>query len=106
MIELPNNMDFDLFLPDSWYKKRDGEGNVDWLKRVAKNDSKWLEERKNNRYWKDASVDFCLSVLFAIRDLGISKEKMENDLGMEIDLSSKYDFRLSEMEKIKQYLKM
>ena len=35
----------------------------------------------------------------------IEKEKMEDDLNMEIDLSSSYDYRLSEMCKIKKYMK-
>ena len=112
MIELTDNMDFNNFLaelkPPGWYKRREGEGNVDWIKRVAIKDSNWLErhnERKRNRYWNKESSKFCLSVLSFLRENKIEKEKMEDDLNMEIDLSSSYDYRLSEMCKIKKYMK-
>ena len=39
MIELTDNINWNNFLaelkPESWYKRREGEGNVDWIKRVA-----------------------------------------------------------------------
>ena len=56
----------------------------------------------NNAY--SVAVDFSLSVLSFLRENNISKEKMEDDLSMEIDLSSQYDYRLSEMCKIKNYM--
>ena len=112
MIELTDNIDYNNFLaelkPCSWYNRREGEGNVDWIKRVAIKDSNWLErhnERKCNRYWNKESSKFCLSVLSFLRENKIEKEKMEDDLNMEIDLSSSYDYRLSEMCKIKKYMK-
>ena len=61
-------------------------------------------ERKRNRYWSKESSKFCLSVLSFLRENNIEKQKMEDDLNMEIDLSSQYDYRLSEMCKIKNYM--
>ena len=111
-IELKDGMDWNNFLaelkPPGWYKRRSDESNVDWLKRVAIKDSGWLEkanERKHNRYWSKESSKFCLSVLSFLRENNIEKEKMEDDLNMKIDLSSSYDYRLSEICKIKKYMK-
>ena len=111
MIELKDRINWNNFLaelkPPGWYKRREGEGNVDWIKRVAVKDSNWLEEakeRKRNRYWNKESSKFCLSVLSFLRENNISKEKMEDDLGMEIDLSSHYDYKMSEICKIKHYM--
>ena len=56
----------------------------------------------NNAY--SVAVDFSLSVLSFLRENNISKEKMEDDLGMEIDLSSHYDYKMSEICKIKHYM--
>ena len=112
MIELKDGMSYTDFLaelkPCSGYKKREGEGNVDWIKRVAIKDSNWLEEakeRERNRYWSKESSKFCLSVLSFLRENNIEKQKMEDDLNMEIDLSSSYDYRMSELIKIKKYMK-
>ena len=112
MIELTDNINWNNFLaelkPPGWYKNREDEGNVDWVKRVAIKDSNWLEkakERKRNRYWNKESSNFCLSVLSFLRENKIKKEKMEDDLNMEIDLSSSYDYRMSELVKIKKYMK-
>jgi hypothetical protein len=112
MIELTDNINWNNFLaelkPPGWYKKREGEGNVDWIKRVAIKDSNWLEkfeERKRNEYWNDMSFEFCFSVLSFLRRNKKSKEQMEDDLGMELDLSSHYDYKMSEMCKIKNYMK-
>ena len=112
MIELTDNMDFNNFLaelkPPGWYKRRSDESNVDWLKRVAIKGTNSLErhkERKRNRYWNKESSKFCLSVLSFLRENNIEKEKMEDDLNMEIDLSSRYDYRMSELVKIKKYMK-
>ena len=112
MIELTDNIDYNNFLaelkPPGWYKRREGEGNVDWIKRVAIKDSNWLErhnERKRNRYWNKESSKFCLFVLSFLRENNLSKEQMEDDLNIEIDLSSRYDYRMSELVKIKKYMK-
>ena len=112
MIELTDNMDFNNFLaelkPHNWYKIKSDESNVDWIHRVAIKDSNWLEEakeRQRNSYWSKESSKFCFSVLTFLRENKISKEQMEEDLNMEIDLSSSYDYRLSEMCKIKNYMK-
>ena len=112
MIELTDNIDYNNFLaelkPRSWYNRRSDESNVDWIKRVAIKDSNWLEEakeRQRNSYWRQESLHFCLSVLSFLRENNISKEKMEDDLNMEIDLSSQYDYRMSELVKIKKYMK-
>ena len=112
MIELKDRINWNNFLaelkPPGWYKRRSDESNVDWIKRVAIKDSNWLEranERKRNRYWNKESSKFCLSVLSFLRENKIEKEKMEDDLNMEIDLFSSYDYRLSEMCKIKKYMK-
>lgn len=112
MIELTDNVNWNNFLaelkPPGWYKRRSDESNVDWIKRVAIKDSGWLEkakERKCNRYWNKESSKFCLSVLSFLRENNLSKEKMEDDLNMEIDLSSSYDYRMSEIVKIKKYIK-
>ena len=112
MLELTDNINWNNFLaelkPPGWYKRRSDESNVDWLKRVAIKDSNWLEEvkeRKRNRYWNKESSKFCLSVLSFLRENNIEKEKMEDDLNMEIDLSSRYDYRMSELVKIKKYMK-
>ena len=111
MIELTDNIDYNNFLaelkPPGWFKRRSDEGNVDWIKRVAIKDSNSLErhnERKRNRYWNKESSKFCLSVLSFLRENNLSKEKMEEDLNMEIDLSSHYDYKMSETEKIKHYM--
>ena len=111
MIELKDRINWNNFLaelkPPGWYKRRSDESNVDWIKRVAVKDSNWLEranERKRNRYWNKESSKFCLSVLSFLRENNIEKEKMEDDLNMEIDLSGSYDWRMSETEKIKHYM--
>ena len=112
MIELKDRINWNNFLaelkPPEWFKRRSDESNVDWINRVAIKDSNWLErhnERKRNRYWNKESSKFCLSVLSFLRENKIEKEKMEDALNMEIDLSSSYDYRLSEMCKIKKYMK-
>ena len=112
MLELTDNIDYNNFLaelkPPGGYKRRSDESNVDWIKRVAIKDSNWLEEakeRKRNRYWNKESSKFCLSVLSFLRENNLSKEQMEDDLNMELDLSSKYDYRMSEIVKIKKYMK-
>ena len=111
MIELKDRINWNNFLaelkPPGWFKRRSDESNVDWIKRVAVKDSNWLEEakeRKRNRYWNKESSKFCLSVLSFLRENNISREKMEDDLGMEIDLSSHYDYKMSEICKIKHYM--
>ena len=112
MIELKDGMNYTDFLaelkPPGWYKRRLDEGNVDWIHRVAIKDSNWLEEakeRQRNSYWRQESLHFCLSVLSFLRENNLSKEQMEDDLNMELDLSGSYDYRLSEMCKIKKYMK-
>lgn len=112
MLELKDNINWNDFLaelkPESWYKRRSDESNADWIKRVAIKDSGWLEkakERERNRYWSKESSKFCLSVLSFLRENKIEKEKMEDDLNMGIDLSSQYDYRMSEIVKIKKYMK-
>lgn len=111
MIELKDGINWNNFLaelkPESWYKKREDESNVDWIKRVAVKDSNWLEkvkERQSNSYWNDMSFEFCFSVLTFLHQNKISKEQMEDDLNMKIDLSSHYDYKMSEMCKIKNYM--
>ena len=111
MIELKDGINWNNFLaelkPKSWYKKREGESNIDWIKRVAIKDSNWLEEakeRQKNAYWNDMSFEFCFSVLTFLRQNKISKEQMEEDLNMEIDLSSHFDYKMSEICKIKNYM--
>ena len=44
------------------------------------------------------------NLLFIRRRKKISKEQIEEDLNMEIDLSSRYDYRMSEIVKIKKYM--
>ena len=95
MLEIKDGIDWNNFLaelkPPEWFKRREGEGNVDWIKRVAIKDTNSLErhnERKRNRYWSKESSKFCLSVLSFLRENNLSKDKMEDDLNMEIDLSS------------------
>ena len=112
MIELKDGINWNNFLaelkPKSWYKKREDESNVDWIKRVAIKDSNWLEKakwREINKYWLDASSDFTLSILAFMSFHDLSIEQMEDDLNMELDLSGSYDFRMSEAEKIKHYMK-
>ena len=112
MIGLTDNIDYNNFLaelkPPRWFKRRSDESNVDWIKRVAVKDSNWLEEfkeRQRNSYWSKESSKFCLSVLSFLRENNIEKEKMEDDLNMEIYLSSQYDYRMSELIKIKKYMK-
>ena len=111
MLELKDNINWNNFLaelkPPGWYKRRLDEGNVDWIHRVAIKDSNWLEEakeRKRNRYWNKESSKFCLSVLSFLRENNLSKERMEEDLNMELDLSSHYDYKMSEVCKIKNYM--
>ena len=111
MIELTDNINYNNFLtelkPPIWFKRKEDESNVDWVKRVAVKSSKWLEEakwRERNEYWLDVSFDFSLSILSFLRRNNISKEQMEEDLNMELDLSGSYDWRMSETEKIKHYM--
>lgn len=111
MIELKDGINWNNFLaelkPPGWYKKREDEGNVDWIKRVAIKNYNWLEkakERQRNEYWLDASFDFTLSILAFMSFHDLSVEQMEDELGMELDLSGSYDFRMSEIQKIKQYM--
>jgi hypothetical protein len=111
MIELTDNINWNNFLaelkPRSWYNRRENEGNVDWIKRVAIKDSNWLEKakwRERNQYWLDASFDFTLSILAFMSFHDLSVEQMEEDLNMELDLSGSYDWRMSETEKIKHYM--
>ena len=111
MIELKDRINWNNFLaelkPPGWYKRRSDESNVDWLKRVAIKDTNSLEEakeRQRNSYWRQESLHFCFSVLAFLRRNNISKEQMEDDLNMELDLSGSYDWRMSETEKIKNYI--
>lgn len=111
MIELTNNMNWNNFLaelkPESWYKRRSDESNVDWIKRVAIKDSNWLEkakERQRNSYWRQESLHFCFSVLTFLRQNNLSIKQMEDDLGMELDLSGDFDYKMSEICKINNYM--
>lgn len=111
IIELKDGINWNSFLaelkPESWYKRKSDESNIDWLERVSIKDSNWLEkakERQRNSYWRQESFHFCFSVLTFLRQNNLSKEQMEDELGMELDLSGSYDFRMSEVQKIKQYM--
>ena len=111
MIELKDGINWNNFLaelkPKSWYKKREDESNVDWIKRVAIKDSNWLEkakERQKNAYWRQESLHFCFSILSFLRRNKINKEQMEEDLNMKIDLSGDFDYKMSEICKIKNYM--
>lgn len=112
MIELTDNINWDTFLgdlrPDSFSKRRQGESTADWIKRVAINDSGWLEkfeERERNHYWSYASFDFCFYILDFLRKNNIKQEDLEEQLNLDLDLRGSYDWRMSEMEKIKKYIK-
>lgn len=111
MIELKDGTDWNDFIaelkPPVWYKRRSDESNVDWINRVAIKDSNWLEKakwRERNEYWLDVSFDFTLSILAFMSFHDLSIEQMEDDLNMEIDLSSRYDYKMSEICKIKHYM--
>lgn len=111
IIELKDGTDWNDFLaelkPESWYKRRSDESNVDWINRVAVKSSGWLEkykERERNRYWNKESSKFCLSVLSFLRENNLTVEQMEDDLGIELDLSGNFDYKMSEVCKIKNYI--
>lgn len=111
MVELKDNLNWYTFMgdlrPDSFSKRRQGESTTDWIQRVAINDSKCLEkfeERERNRYWSDASFNFCFLVLDFMRKNNIKREDLEEQLNLDLDLRGSYDWRMSEMEKIKNYI--
>lgn len=111
MIELKDGINWNNFLaelkPKSWYKKREDESNVDWIKRVAIKDSNWLEEakeRQRNKYWKQESLRFVFSIHSFLRQNNLKLKQMEDDLNMEIDLSGDFDYKMSEICKIKNYM--
>ena len=49
-------------------------------------------------------LNFVFLFLLFLRQNKISKEQMEDDLNMEIDLSGDFDYKMSEMCKIKNYM--
>ena len=114
MVELVNGMDFHNFnldcKPKEWFKRNKEKETVgEWLTRVSYHPEidflQNLKFRKKNEYWLKESARISIFVLSFLRENNLSKEKMEDDLNMEIDLSSSYDYRLSEMCKIKKYMK-
>ena len=113
MVELVNGMDFHNFnldcKPKEWFKRGKKETVGEWLTRVSYHPERDflqnLKFRKKNEYWLKDSARISLYVLSFLRKNNLSKEKMEEDLNMEIDLSNSYDYRLSEMCKIKNYMK-
>ncbi len=112
MIELKDGVDFKSFmvelLPKSFFKRREGESNIDFIQRTAIKDSGWLEkakERQRNDYWSEVSHNFCFSVLTFLRQNKIKKEQMEFDINLDLDLSGSYDYKMSEIQKIKNYMK-
>jgi len=112
MIELKDNLNWHTFMgdlrPDSFSKRRQGESTTDWIKRIAIKDSGWLEkakERERNDYWSEASYNFCFAVLSFMRRKNIKKEDLEEQLNLDLDLSGSYNWRMSEMEKIKNFMK-
>ena len=111
MIEIKDGINWNNFLaelkPESWYKRKSNEGNVDWIKRVAIKDSNWLEEakeRQRNEYWKQESLCFVFSIHSFLRQNNLKLKQMEDDLNMEIDLSGDFDYKMSEICKIKNYI--
>ena len=114
MVELVNGMDFHNFnldcKPKEWFKRNKEKETVgEWLTRVSYHPKRdFLQDlkfRKENEYWLKESARISIFVLSFLRENKISKEKMEDDLNMEIDLSSQYDYRMSELVKIKKYMK-
>ena len=113
MVELLSGMDFHNFnldcKPKEWFKRGKKETVGEWLTRVSYHPKRdFLQDlrfREKNEYWLKDSARISLYVLSFLRKNNLSKEKMEEDLNMEIDLSNSYDYRLSEMCKIKNYMK-
>ena len=112
MIELTNGINFHNFnldcKPKEWFKRGKKETVGEWLTRVSYHPEidflQNLKFRKKNEYWLKDSARISLYVLSFLRKNNLSKEKMEEDLNMEIDLSSHYDYKMSETEKIKHYM--
>ena len=79
---------------------------MQWIKRVSYKREKQSGRlwRERNEYWLDVSFDFTLSILAFMSFHDLSIEQMEDDLNMEIDLSSRYDYKMSEICKIKHYM--
>ena len=85
---------------------------MQWIK-DSKYTNVWYTAKKFGKYQynvivipeqTDKSIKYWISVLSFLRENKISKEQMEDDLNMELDLSGSYDFRMSETEKIKNYI--
>lgn len=109
MIELKDNLnwhDFQAsFMPEEWYRRKEGENVLKWLKRTGINDSRWKEEalfRENNDYWIHASTSVIFKLLRFMREEDFSQEELEDLLGFELDFKSPYDFRLSELKKLEE----
>lgn len=109
MIELRDGIIFHNFMldlqPESWFKKQSGETKTEWIKRVSYKTEKQSDRlwRKQNKHWLNTSKDFTLSLLAFKSFFELSLEQMEEDLGFELDLTGKHDWKMSEIEKIRQY---
>lgn len=80
----------------------------EWLTRVSYHPKRdFLQDlrfREKNEYWLKDSARISLYVLSFLRQNNLTIEQMEDELGMGLDLSSNYDYRLSEICKIKNYM--
>lgn len=113
MVELVNGMDFHNFnldcKPKEWFKRNKEKETVgEWLTRVSYHPEidflQNLKFRKKNKYWLKDSARISLYVLSFLRQNNLTIEQMEDELGMGLDLSSNYDYRMSEICKIKNYM--
>jgi hypothetical protein len=109
MIELKDGLDWHVFqasfLPEEWYRRREGENVLKWIKRTAVNDSRWkdeAEERERNELYSEASSKITLAVISFLRQNNVKKEELEDLVGFELILNKQYDFRLSEIKKIEK----
>jgi hypothetical protein len=109
MLELKDNLnwyDFQAsFLPEEWYRRREGESVSKWLERVSIKESRWkneAKERERNEFYSKTSHKITLAIISFLRQNNIKKEELEDLVGFELILNGQYDWRLSELKKIEK----
>lgn len=106
MIELKDKLDWNLFetefRTEAFKRRKEGESASDWLQRVSikysESLSNAIRRNKRKKYWFDTSFEICLLILKFINNDKNKRKELENEIGL--DLSGKYDWRISELIKI------
>lgn len=84
-------------------RRKEGEGIIDYLKRVSVKDSGWLEEaqyRQDNEYWLKDSFKISLAICSFLRGNNIEKEEFERLVGFKVDLHGSYNWTIQEIRKL------